>query len=172
MSRRLTSDSVIFGYHAQIGVIRTFIGGEGASGIQPKGNLPDVDCNVKARSRSPDAANRVEMGTSPSTVGVGAAAALDRGVAIGRCLDPTCPMHVARNRAYWDELSDAGAASESVFRPSWARSVNHPGILGYFLRPSSGISRKMFAGIATSSSVSERRNLNRPGRRAASSADR
>ena len=41
MSRRLTSDSVNFRISCQIGVIRTFIGGEGASGIHPEGNLPE-----------------------------------------------------------------------------------------------------------------------------------
>ena len=36
-----TNDSAICGYHA-IGVIRTFIGGEGTPGIYSEGNLPAV----------------------------------------------------------------------------------------------------------------------------------
>jgi hypothetical protein len=38
-----------FGYHAPIGVIRTFIGGEGASGLKPEGNLPEGGLQRQAR---------------------------------------------------------------------------------------------------------------------------
>jgi hypothetical protein len=52
---RFTNDSAILGYHAQIGVIRTFIGGEGASGIQPEGNLPEGGLQRQARGENPSA---------------------------------------------------------------------------------------------------------------------
>ena len=40
-----------FGYHAQIGVIRTFTGGR-ASGIQPEGNLPEGGLQRQARGEN------------------------------------------------------------------------------------------------------------------------
>ena len=48
----LTSDSVIFGYHARLGVIRTFIGGEGPLAFARKGNLPGGGLQRKSDMRA------------------------------------------------------------------------------------------------------------------------